>query len=296
MKHSSHLLAGIAACFITCAVLIGELFYFHSHKSAQPPVDSASPTITTTSTASPLPQSPSSIPDDVPEKKLSLAFQKLIEQNGFHTNTDATLHLKGHLIKGTRKIHSDIDILHATESDKMQMDMNTATISGKKNETTHSAYYQGWYCTDSKKKHIRTERSEESVLSLVTFISDILSDATDQIEHLTIKKEGDDTIYQFSLPHDIATDYFCQMVEQASLDTKELRNVSGEVKKLLMTCRLNKKGILIEQTASISGKVSRSIFSIPISLQETSTFSALKADFTITPPNLNDYKIIEDDS
>ena len=150
--------------------------------------------------------------------------------------------------------------------------MTTKTTSRGKTEKTRSAYRNGLYCSDNGKEKTKTERSPEEVLSMVTFISDIMQDASSQLENMKITTDDSDAIYSFTLPGETASYYFSRIIEQASMNTEELKHVTGSVDSLKMKCRLNKKGVLTEQSASASGTVSKSIFTIPVTLTETTSF------------------------
>ena len=93
-----------------------------------------------------------------------------------------------------------------------------------------------------------------------------------KLENMKITTDDSDTIYSFTLPGETASYYFSRIIEQASMNTEELKHVTGSVDSLKMKCRLNKKGVLTEQSASASGTVSKSIFTIPVTLTETTSF------------------------
>lgn len=274
---------------LTAAALAGFLLYSRRRTASlpgatqRPGSPSASPSGHTEGEALPDPETP--------EGKMYYAFQKLLEQDGFRASTDATIKLNGKMIKGTRKLHADAVVIGASQEASLQLDMNTTTRTGKETTRSHSAYYQGWYCIDDPKKPTRTERSPESVLSMVTFISELLLDASGQIENLKLSRDGADTIYQFTLPAEAASDYFSQLIERAAMDTEELKNVTGEVTDLSLSCRIDSGGILTEQTATAKGEVSKSIFTIPAALQEATSFTVTEQKPEITPPNLKKYKI-----
>ena len=103
-------------------------------------------------------------------------------------------------------------------------------------------------------------------------ISDIMQDASSQLENMKITTDDSDTIYSFTLPGEIASYYFSRIIEHAFMNTEELKHVTVSVDSLKMKCRLNKKGVLTEQSASASGTVSKSIFTIPVTLTETTSF------------------------
>lgn len=233
-----------------------------------------------------------SLPDkNTPAGQVYYAFQNLLNQPAFQISTDATVRLKGNMIKGTRQIHSDVDITNAAASSSLQMDMTTKTTAGKQSEVSHAAYYQGWYCTRNRRKSYRMEKPPETVLSTVTLLSDILQSASGQLEDMEVSQEGSDTVYRFTLPEYQASLYFCQLVEHVAMDTKQLKNVTGQVTKIQMTCRVSKEHILTGQQACINGKISKSLFTIPVSLKATSRFTPLGNDFTITPPDLEKYPV-----
>lgn len=263
------------AIAVVVALLLVEGVCLYQHRRTAAPRDnvqqnvSSQPSSVTTS-----PQEVSETPDpDSPEGKVYFSFEKLLSQSSFRAKTAASIKLKGKLIKGKRHMSADALVTGVNDHDHLTLDMTTKTTTQGKTEKSHSTYKNGWYVTDNGKEKTRTERSPEEVLSMVTFISDIMQDASSQLENMKVTRKGSDTLYEFTLSGETASYYFCQIIEQASMSTDELKNVTGTVDSLKMTCRLNKKGLLKEQSASVTGKVSKSIFTIPVSLTETTSFS-----------------------
>ena len=263
------------AIAVVVALLLVEGVCLYQHRRTAAPRDnvqqnvSSQPSSVTTS-----PQEVSETPDpDSPEGKVYFSFEKLLSQSSFRAKTDASIKLKGKLIKGKRHMSADALVTGANDHDHLTLDMTTKTTTKGKTEKSHSTYKNGWYVTDNEKERTRTERSPEEVLSMVTFISDIMQDASSQLENMKVTRKGSDTLYEFTLSGETASYYFCQIIEQASMSTDELKNVTGTVDSLKMTCRLNKKGLLKEQSASVTGKVSKSIFTIPVTLTEITSFS-----------------------
>lgn len=264
------------AIAVVAVLLLAEGVFLYQHRRTAAPRDngqqnvSSQPASVTTG-----PQEVSETPDPAsPEGKVYFSFEKLLSQSSFRAITDASINLKGKLIKGKRHMSADALVTGANDHDHLTLDMTTKTTTRGKTEKSHSTYKDGWYVTDNGKEKTRTERSPEEVLSMVTFISDIMQDASSQLENMKVTRKGSDTLYEFTLSGETASYYFCQIIEQASMSTDELKNVTGTVDSLKMTCRLNKKGLLKEQSASVTGKVSKSIFTIPVTLTETTSFSA----------------------
>ena len=221
----------LCTLLVVCLITAEGIALYRHHQKASPqtaaPVTTSGPGSRTDASETPLPET---TPDpDSPEGKIYYAFEQILNEPSFQVDTDATINLKGRLIKGL-------------------------------------------YCSDNGKEKTKTERSPEEVLSMVTFISDIMQDASSQLENMKITTDDSDTIYSFTLPGETASYYFSRIIEQASMNTEELKHVTGSVDSLKMKCRLNKKGILTEQSASASGTVSKSIFTIPVTLTETTSF------------------------
>lgn len=259
--------------FLIAALLLlsaAGVFFYHQRSLLQDHDTLVSATPIPTDT----PSSPStSFPaPDSPSGRIYPSFEKLLSMPSFHAHTKASIRLRGKLIKGKRKFVADAFVTGANDRDNLRLDMTTKTTTHNKTEKSHSTYKDGLYTTDNGKEKSSTKRSPEEVLAMVTFISDILQDASSQLEDMKISSDGSDTIYEFTLPGETASYYFSQIIEQASMNTKELKNVTGSVDSLKMTCRVNKKGMLTEQSASASGEVSKSIFTIPVTLTETTSF------------------------
>ena len=277
MDKKSSPLKYIATAVVVVLLLVEGVCLYQHHRTAAPRDNvqqnvSSQPSSVTTS-----PQEVSETPDpDSPEGKVYFSFEKLLSQPSFRAKTDASINLKGKLIKGKRHMSADALVTGANDHDHLTLDMTTKATTKCKTEKSHSTYKNGWYVTDNGKEKTRTERSPEEVLSMVTFISDIMQDASSQLENMKVTRKGSDTLYEFTLSGETASYYFCEIIEQASMSTDELKNVTGTVDSLKMTCRLNKKGLLKEQSASVTGKVSKSIFTIPVTLTETTSFSLYK--------------------
>lgn len=277
MDKKSSPLKYITIAVVVVLLLVEGVCLYQHHRTAAPRDNvqqnvSSQPSSVTTS-----PQEVSETLDpDSPEGKVYFSFEKLLSQPSFRAKTDASIKLKGKLIKGKRHMSADALVTGANDHDHLTLDMTTKTTTKGKTEKSHSTYKNGWYITDNGKEKTRTERSPEEVLSMVTFISDIMQDASSQLENMKVTRKGSDTLYEFTLSGETASYYFCQIIEQASMSTDELKNVTGTVDSLKMTCRLNKKGLLKEQSASVTGKVSKSIFTIPVTLTETTSFPLYK--------------------
>lgn len=277
MDKKSSPLKYITIAVVVVLLLVEGVCLYQHHRTAAPRDNvqqnvSSQPSSVTTS-----PQEVFETPDpDSPEGKVYFSFEKLLSQSSFRAKTDASITLKGKLIKGKRHMSADALVTGANDHDHLTLDMTTKATTKCKTEKSHSTYKNGWYVTDNGKEKTRTERSPEEVLSMVTFISDIMQDASSQLENMKVTRKGSDTLYEFTLSGETASYYFCEIIEQASMSTDELKNVTGTVDSLKMTCRLNKKGLLKEQSASVTGKVSKSIFTIPVTLTETTSFSLYK--------------------
>ena len=263
------------AIAVVAVLLLAEGVCLYQHRRTAAPRDNKQQNVSSQpSSVTAGPQEVSETPDpDSPEGKVYFSFEKLLSQSSFRAITDASINLKGKLIKGKRHMIADALVTGANDHDHLTLDMTTKTTTRGQTEKNHSTYKDGWYVTDNGKEKTRTERSPEEVLSMVTFISDIMQDASSQLENMKVTRKGSDTLYEFTLSGETASYYFCQIIEQASMSTEELKNVTGTVDSLKMTCRINKKGVLKEQSASVTGKVSKSIFTIPVTLTETTSFS-----------------------
>lgn len=264
----------IAIAVVVVLLLAEGVCLYQHHRTAAPRDNGQQNVSLQPSSVTAGPQEVSETPDpDSPEGKVYFSFEKLLSQSSFRAITDASINLKGKLIKGKRHMSADALVTGANDHDHLTLDMTTKTTTRGKTEKSHSTYKDGWYVTNNGKEKTRTERSPEEVLSMVTFISDIMQDASSQLQNMRVTRKGNDTLYEFTLSGETASYYFCQIIEQASMSTDELKNVTGTVDSLKMTCRLNKKGMLKEQSASVTGKVSKSVFTIPVTLTETTSFS-----------------------
>lgn len=274
MDKKSSPLKYIASAVVVLLLLAEGVCLYQHHRTAAPRDNGQQNVSSQPSSVTAGPQEVSETPDpDSPEGKVYFSFEKLLSRSSFRARTDASINLKGKLIKGKRHMNADALVTGANDHEHLALDMTTKTTTRGKTEKSHSTYKDGWYVTDNGKEKTRTERSPEEVLSMVTFISDIMQDASSQLENMKVTRKGNDTLYEFTLSGETASYYFCQIIEQASMSTEELKNVTGTVDSLKMTCRLNKKGMLKEQSASVTGKVSKSIFTIPVTLTETTSFS-----------------------
>lgn len=274
MDKKSSPLKYIASAVVVVLLLAEGVCLYQHHRTAAPRDNGQQNVSLQPSSVTAGPQEVSETPDpDSPEGKVYFSFEKLLSQSSFRAITDASINLKGKLIKGKRHMSADALVTGANDHDHLTLDMTTKTTTRGKTEKSHSTYKDGWYVTDNGKEKTRTERSPEEVLSMVTFISDIMQDASSQLQNMRVTRKGNDTLYEFTLSGETASYYFCQIIEQASMSTDELKNVTGTVDSLKMTCRLNKKGMLKEQSASVTGKVSKSVFTIPVTLTETTSFS-----------------------
>ena len=279
--------AGAVLLTVVCLCSCAYILYSHTKDTSLSSTDgtftisSVAPSSTTAST-----------PDSsTPEGQIWHSFQDMLAQPAIRVKNNTTLHLKGKLIHGTRYIASDIHLRDA-DNESMQMQMRTKTTEKKHSETSNAYYTDGWYLTDTPDESFRIAKTPERVLSFVSFLSGILTDASDDLQDMQVSQKNQTTIYRFTMPPELASMYFDQIIAQASMDTPELKHVTGEVSSIRLTCTVSDKtGLLIRQQAKLTGTVSKSIFTIPASLNADTSFNAEPKDRPLSLPDPEDYPI-----
>lgn len=106
----------LCTLLVVCLITAEGIALYRHHQKASPqtaaPVTTSGPGSRTNASETPLPET---TPDpDSPEGKIYYAFEQILNEPSFHVDTDATINLKGRLIKGKRVLsaHAQIGRAH----------------------------------------------------------------------------------------------------------------------------------------------------------------------------------------
>ena len=228
-----------------------------------------------------------------PAGHIYYSMLNLIDSNAFHVNTKVNVDLKGNLIKGKRRIKSKIDIT-APSTDNMKVYISGTTTDGKKITKSKSYYKDGWFYSSDESGKKRVQKSTDDVLSTVTFLTSMIKSASDKLDDVDISKKDNDTIYKFTVPKELANDCFSSIIKQISLDTKELRGVTGDIKTLTIKTQISPDNVIVREDISITGSVSKSIFTIPVNMKLSAIFKTLADDFSLDLPDWKNFPISDE--
>ena len=129
------------------------------------------------------------------------------------------------------------------------------------------------YYTDDGKRKDKQKKLPEEVLGIITDITNMVIDASDKIENISVKENGADKIYSYELPSYVAEDYIAKLMTEMGAEDTLLEDASADVENLKLTSTVNAKGILVRQEISIAGNLKKAIVSVPVKAQITAEFA-----------------------
>ncbi len=199
------------------------------------------------------------------------AMEKTSKLASFETVTEGSLKLGGKTIKGEFFMTSRIQVVQGEDRQNLEMSMETEINPGK---VVSKAYYKdGWYYTDDGKRKDKQKKLPEEVLGIITDITNMVIDASDKIENISVKENGADKIYSYELPSYVAEDYIAKLMTEMGAEDTLLEDASADVENLKLTSTVNAKGILVRQEISIAGNLKKAIVSVPVKAQITAEFA-----------------------
>lgn len=198
------------------------------------------------------------------------AMKKTADLVSFKAVTKGDLILGGKTLNGEFGMESTIQAVQGKDKDNLQMIMETRLSPG--NAVSMAYYKDGWYYTDDGKRKNKQEKSQEEVLGIITDITDMVIDASDEIENISSEEDGTDKIYSYELPSYIAEDYIDKLMAEMGAEETILNQVSVEVESLKLVSAVNKEGILTSQEIFAAGKVKKAIVAVPVEAHITVDF------------------------
>ena len=192
------------------------------------------------------------------------AMETTAKLASFKTDTEGSLRLGGKTINGEFGMESQIQVVQGDGQD-LQMTMETRISPG--NAVTRAYYKDGWYYLNDGKKKDKQEKAPKEVLGIVTDITDMVIEASDQIANISVKEEGADRIYSYELPSYIAEDYIARLMTELGAEDTVLDHASTEVESLSLVSTVNEDGILSRQEIFAAGKLKKAIVSVPVEAQ-----------------------------
>lgn len=199
------------------------------------------------------------------------AMEKTSKLASFETVTKGSLKLGGKTINGEFFMNSRIQVVQGEDRQNLEMSMETEINPGK---VVSKAYYKdGWYYTDDGKSKDKQKKSPEEVLGIITDITDMVIDASDKIENISVEENGADKIYSYELPSYAAEDYIAKLMTEMGAEDTLLEDASADVENLKLTSTVNAEGLLVRQEISIAGNLKKAIVSVPVEAQITAEFT-----------------------
>lgn len=199
------------------------------------------------------------------------AMEKTSKLASFETVIEGSLKLGGKTINGEFFMTSRIQAVQGEDRQNLEMSMETEINPGK--AVTKAYYKDGWYYTDDGKSKDKQKKSPEEVLGIITDITDMVMDASDKIENISVKESGADKIYSYELPSYAAEDYIAKLMTETGAKDTLLEDASADVENLALTSTVNAEGLLVRQEISIAGNLKKSIVSVPVKAQITAEFA-----------------------
>ena len=124
MSKKSTPLKYIAFAIIAVLLLIEGVCLYQHHRTATPKDTGRQNVSSQPASATTGPQEVSETPDpDSPEGKVYFSFEKLLSQSSFRAKTDASINLRGKLIKGKRHMSANALVTGADDRDHLTLSL-----------------------------------------------------------------------------------------------------------------------------------------------------------------------------
>lgn len=198
------------------------------------------------------------------------AVKKTAKLAAFKADTTGNLKLGGKTLKGEFGIKSNIQAVQGKDGRDLQMIMKTRLNPG--NAVSMAYYKDGWYYTDDGKRKSKQEKPREEVLGIITDITDMVIDASGEIEDVSVKEDGSDQIYSYGLPSYIAENYIDKLMTEMGAEETFLEHASVEVESLRLVSVVDKEGILSSQEISVVGELKKAIVVVPVEAHISADF------------------------
>lgn len=198
------------------------------------------------------------------------AVKKTAKLASFKAVTTGNLKLGGKTLKGEFGMESNIQAVQGKDGQDLQMIMETRLNPG--NAVSMAYYKDGWYYTDDGKRKSKQEKPQEEVLGIITDIMDMVIDASDEIEDVSVKEDGSDQIYSYGLPSYIAENYIDKLMTEMGAKETFLEHASVEVESLRLVSVVDKEGILSSQEISVVGELKKAIVVVPVEAHISADF------------------------
>ncbi len=199
------------------------------------------------------------------------AMEKTLKMPSFKADTEGSLKLGGKTINGEFGMDSRIHVVQGEDGQNLQMTVETELNPG--NAVSKAYYKDGWYYMGDGKNQQKLKKSPEEVLSVITDITDMVTETSDKIENLRIKEDGTNKIYTYELPSFIAEDYIVRLMAQMGTEDTIFENTSVQIDSLEFVSEVDKEGVLARQEIKVLGTLEKSIVSVPAEARITAEFT-----------------------
>lgn len=198
------------------------------------------------------------------------AMEKTATLASFKAFTKGSLKLGGKTINGEFGMEAKIQAVQGEDRQDLQMAMETRLSPG---DAVSTAYYKdGWYYTDDGKKKDKQQKPQDEVFGIIMDITDMVIDASGDIENIRVEEDGADKVYSYELPSFIAEDYIAKLLAQTGAEDMLPGHASVEVESLSLVSTVNKQGFVSRQKITASGKFKKAIVVVPVKAQMTADF------------------------
>ncbi|MDD2959333.1 MAG: hypothetical protein PHR92_12560 [Lachnospiraceae bacterium] len=206
------------------------------------------------------------------------AIQRSSRLPSFQIDTTVNANLNGKVIRAEYNLQSDIHVVQDAAGEKLQMTMVNTSGTGEEDSEVSEAYYKdGWYYSrDSKGNLKKTEKSSEEVMEMVTSITDMVTNASGQVEILKKETDGENTKYTYRIPNYLAEEYLDTMSESQIAEDTALENVTASVESLQLVSTIAPEGLLVRQELELSGAVKKLLFKVPVDVTATAEFQPMQ--------------------
>lgn len=204
-------------------------------------------------------------------REVTAAIENASNLPSFELDTKARLKLNGTSINDEYNMKSEIHIVQGENRENMQM---TMVSSSDIDDIVSKAFYKdGWYYTDDKNGKNKEEKTADEVLKMVSDVTALVTDASEQIDDMQVEEENGSKVYTYHIPAYLAEDYLRKLSKSAAAEDTALENAKSEVEEVWLVSEVDGDGVLTGQELHISGVIRKAIFKVPAKADITAQFS-----------------------
>ncbi len=204
------------------------------------------------------------------------ALTKASQSSSFQLNTQMDLELNGTLVNQDYQMLSEIHVVQGKNMENLQM---TMTNTNGSDGTVSKAYYKdGWYYTDDYNGQNKEEKSASDVMKTVNQVTNLIINDADLLTDVQKETSGTNQVFTYTIPADTVEDYFSQLTDSAEAQNTMLAGAKANVENIQLTTTVGQDGVLVQQTLSMEGRVSKSVIDVPANVDIIADYKTTQED------------------